>query len=120
MKILIVDDSLMIRERIAAVVRDVHGAYVVGEAASGDRALEMYRKYKPDLTILDLRMPGMTGIDVLKALQHEDHQGSVCVLTNYDQPQYRDYCLKLGACHFLNKTRDFHRLKSIIDDTVSV
>lgn len=119
MKILIVDDSSLMRERIAAMVGENSKVHIVGEAASGECALQMYRKHRPDFTILDLRMPGMSGIEVLKELQHEDHQGSICVLTNYDQPQYRRHCLKLGARYFLNKNRDFSRLKPIIDSAVS-
>ncbi|MDP1623555.1 MAG: response regulator transcription factor [Bacteroidales bacterium] len=118
MKLLIADDSLMIRERIKNLVRNFTEVSIVGEAGNGKTAMEMIRKFDPDLLLLDLRMPEMGGMDVLKGMKEANMRTKVCILTNYPYPQYRDKCLALGADYFLCKSDDFEKLNIVISNTI--
>ena len=114
LKLLIVDDSHLMRSRIASQAMGCAGVRIVGEAADGERALELFSDLEPDFVILDLHMPGMGGIEVLKAIRQRSSRARVCVLTNYDYPQYRRRCIDYGAQYFLSKSGDFGRLPSIV------
>ncbi|MDP1622762.1 MAG: response regulator transcription factor [Bacteroidales bacterium] len=119
MKLLIADDSLIIRERIKNLVKDFERVTIVGEAVNGRIAMEMITKYDPDLVLLDLRMPEMGGMEVLKNLKEARMRTKVCILTNYTYPQYRDKCLALGADYFLSKSDDFEKLNFVIINMLS-
>ena len=114
MKLLIADDSSLMRERIKNQVRGFDAVTIVGEAESGETALEMISEFDPDLIMLDLRMPGMGGMEVLRNLKSNHRKTKVCVLTNYSYPQYRDRCLALGADYFLSKSEDFDKINIVI------
>ncbi|NLM75867.1 MAG: response regulator [Clostridiaceae bacterium] len=71
-KILIVDDEVLARVGITALISwEEHGFTIVGEAENGKKALEMARKYQPDIIITDIRMPVMDGIELIKALKSD-------------------------------------------------
>ena len=67
-KVLVVDDHPLMREGIVAVIQGAADIIVVGEAGNGQRAVEMFRVHRPDVTLMDLRMPIMNGIDAIKAI----------------------------------------------------
>ena len=114
MKLLIADDSAMMRERIKNQVKNFDDVTIVGEAGNGKIAMEMIRDFTPDLLILDLHMPEMGGMEVLKKVREARMKMKVCILTNYAYPQYKTRCLKLGADYFLNKSDDFEKTNLLI------
>lgn len=114
MKLIIADDSALMRERIKNQVRGIDQVFIVGEAGTGITAMEMTREFKPDLIILDLHMPQMGGMEVLKQIREAHLDTKVCILTNYSYPQYRDRCLALGADYFLGKSDDFEKTNFVI------
>ena len=114
MKLLIVDDSSLMRERIKNQVKDFDQVTIVGEADNGRTAMEMIRKLDPDLVILDLHMPEIGGMEVLKKIKDDKMKTKVCILTNYAYPQYRTKCLALGADYFLSKSDDFEKINVVI------
>jgi DNA-binding NarL/FixJ family response regulator len=114
MKILIADDSSLMRERIKNQVRDFDQVIIVGEAGNGKKAMEMISEFDPDLVVLDLHMPEMGGMEVLRKLKAAKTKTKVCILTNYSYPQYRDRCLALGADYFLSKSDDFEKINFVI------
>jgi DNA-binding NarL/FixJ family response regulator len=115
-KVLIVDDSSLLRERMVAVLSEIDGLEIVGNAAHGEEALEKVTTLMPDLVLLDVRMPGMNGIEVLTHLSRKKREDpghgrrKVIVFTNYPYPQYRDRCLDLGADYFFDKSSEFKEL----------
>lgn len=115
MKVVIADDSSMMRERIKSRVRGFNNVSVVGEAGNGRTAMELLQKLDPDLIMLDLHMPEMGGIEVLRNLKEARMRTKVCILTNYSYPQYKERCLALGADYFLSKSDDFEKITSVID-----
>ena len=114
MKIIIADDSSMMRERIKNQVRGFDQVTIVGEAGNGRIAMEMIREFDPCLIFLDLHMPEMGGMEVLKKIKEAKMKTKVCILTNYAYPQYRARCLAFGADYFLNKSDDFEKIKGVI------
>jgi DNA-binding NarL/FixJ family response regulator len=79
-------------------------------------AWQLILEKKPDLVILDIRMPAMNGIEVLKKIRELKLKIKVCMLTNYTYPQYKRICFEAGTDYFLSKTEDFEDLNRIISD----
>ena len=116
MKIVIADDSSLLRDRIKSLLNSINNNPIVYEAENGVDALQLIREKEPDLAILDIRMPGMNGIEVLKKIRELKMKVKVCILTNYPYPQYRKRCLEAGADFFLSKTEDFEEINIIINN----
>lgn len=113
MMVFIADDSDPVRERLIAMLSEIDGAKVIGEARNYDEAVEGVRSLKPHVVILDIRMPGGSGIDVLKEIKQDSRPPVVLMLTNHASPQYRKKCMEWGADFFLDKSREFESLASI-------
>ena len=116
MKIVIADDSSMLRDRIKSLLKSLNNNSVVYEAANGAETLQIIRKNEPDLVILDIRMPEMNGIEVLKKIRELKMKVKVCILTNYAYPIYKRRCFEAGADFFLRKTEDFEEIEIIVSD----
>jgi YesN/AraC family two-component response regulator len=116
MKILIADDSSLLRDRIKSLLNSLNNDPEVYEAENGVDALHLIREKKPDLVILDIRMPEMNGIEVLKKIRELKMKTKVCILTNYPYPQYKKRCFEAGADYFLRKTEDFEEIEIIVSD----
>lgn len=116
MTVLIVDDAQALRERLAALIAEIEGYEVVGQAVDFSEAKGFLENMMPDVVVLDIRLPDGSGIDLLKMIRKSrDPQPEVIVFTNYPYPQYRDRCLDLGANCFLNKSDDFDKLEDILE-----
>ncbi len=87
--------------------RDVH---VVAEAWDGVEAIRLVRFHAPDAVVLDLNLPGMSGLEVLAVLKAEPAPPLVVILTNHAQARYRAACLRAGADFFFDKSVDFDRV----------
>jgi DNA-binding NarL/FixJ family response regulator len=118
MKIVIADDSSLLRDRIRRLLNSINHNSVVCEAENGVEALQLIREKEPDLAILDIRMPEMNGIEVLKKIREMKMKTKVCILTNYDYPIYKKRCFEAGADYFLCKTENFEDLNIVITELV--
>lgn len=118
MKILVADDSRIIRDRLVNLLGVIKGVCVVEQADNAENALLSYRKLRPEVLILDIRMPGASGLEVLQEVKSEQHAPLVIVLTNFPYPQYRKKCLEEGADYFLDKSTGFNEIKEIIGNMV--
>lgn len=102
-KILLVDDHSIVREGLRMLI-DLQGdMVVVGEAANGAEAVSRYRKLAPDITLLDLMLPDMCGVDVLKKIRHFDPEASIAILTTFQREEHIYLALKSGARGYLLK-----------------
>lgn len=102
-RILIADDHAIVREGIRHVFRQAPGFEVVAEAASGDEALAMARTQVPDVAVLDITMPGMTGLQVASALHEELPDIRVVILSMHENPEYVLEAVRAGAHAYLLK-----------------
>jgi DNA-binding NarL/FixJ family response regulator len=107
MKIVIVDDSAVIRQRLVRLLSELYGVEVVGQADDVPVAKELVKKLKPDVAILDIRMPSGSGADLLQELKQLKPSPTVIMLTNYPYPENRKKCMDLGADFFFDKSTEF-------------
>jgi two-component system response regulator DevR len=113
-KIIIVDDSELIRQRLEEQLTAIENVQIVGQAEDAYSAVTMIAKTHPDVVILDVRMPGGSGIDVLRAIKKEGSPPKIIMLTKYPYPQYREKCLELGADYFFDKATEFDKAIELI------
>jgi DNA-binding NarL/FixJ family response regulator len=102
-RILCVDDHPLLREGIASLVGSQTDMQIIAEAATGLEALDQYRKHRPDVTLMDLRMPDMNGIDAMIAIFSEFPEARIIVLTTYSGDVQILRALKAGARGYLLK-----------------
>jgi DNA-binding NarL/FixJ family response regulator len=102
-RILIVDDHPLIREGIAALVAGKADLELVAQASNGTEGVEQFRKHRPDVTLMDLQMPGLHGIDAIIAIREQDPHAAIVVLTTYSGDVRVRRALKAGAQAYLLK-----------------
>ena len=103
-KVLIVDDHPLIREGVSAVLSGQADMSLVGEATTGREAIESFRRHLPDVTLMDLRMPDMNGIEAILAIRSEFPAARIVVLTTYAGDVQALGALKAGASGYLLKS----------------
>jgi DNA-binding NarL/FixJ family response regulator len=103
-RIMTVDDHPLLREGIAAVIEGQEGLELVAEASSGEEAIERYRTHRPDLTLMDLQMPGMGGIAAIEAIRAEFPDARILVLTTYRGDVQALRAFRAGAQGYLLKS----------------
>ena len=103
-RILVVDDHQLLREGIAAVLESQEDMTLVAEAGNGREALESFRRHRPDVTLMDLRMPDMSGIEAIAAIRGEFPNARIVVLTTYSGDVQAAAALKAGAAGYLLKS----------------
>ena len=102
-RILLVDDHYVVRAGLAAILNLQPEFAVVAEAEDGSSALERFREHQPDVTLMDLRMPGMSGIEATAAIRQEFPSAKIIMLTTYDGDEDIYRALEAGACGYLLK-----------------
>jgi DNA-binding NarL/FixJ family response regulator len=96
-RVLSVDDHALIREGVAALIANQKDMLLVGEASNGREAIEQFRSRRPDVTLMDLQMPEMNGIDALIAIRSEFPEARIIVLTTYAGDALCKRAMKAGA-----------------------
>jgi len=102
--VLAVDDHPLIREGVAALIANHPDIVLVGEASDGNQALEACRRHRPDIVLLDLQMPGLSGIDVIAAIRGEFPGVRIIVLTTYGGDDLARRALSAGAQAYILKS----------------
>ena len=102
-RLVVVDDHDLARAGLRGLLSGERGLEVVGEAATGREALELCRRVRPDLVLMDVRMPDMNGLAVTRAIKHESPATSVILFTMYESADYLVEALKAGAAGYLLK-----------------
>ena len=113
-KVYVLDDSAVVRERLIDMLSELEEVGIIGASGDPKEAMISIRKLGPDAVILDIRLPGVSGIDILRSIKREELAPLVIMLTSYPYPQYRKECEAAGADYFLNKSTEFDRIGEIL------
>ncbi len=103
-RVLTVDDHALLREGIATVINSQPDMVLVSQACSGTEAIQKYREYRPDVTLMDLRLPDLSGIDALMAIRSEFGDARIVMLTTFEGDVEIQRALEAGARGYLLKT----------------
>jgi two-component system, chemotaxis family, protein-glutamate methylesterase/glutaminase len=114
LRVLIVDDSRFIRDILISLCSSMPRLEVVGEAANGLEAIAAIRKLKPDVVTLDIRMPRLSGIEVLKAMKAEGIDSLVIVLSSSTDEIYLKKGLDLGAKYVFDKGTELDKAIEVL------
>jgi two-component system response regulator YesN len=114
-KVMIVDDEPMIREGLKSIIEwDKHGFTVVGEASNGRDALTKYRELQPDLILIDIRMPGMDGLQVIQEVRQDDTTTNFIILSGYADFDYAKQAIGFGVDGYILKPVDEDELETYV------
>jgi DNA-binding NarL/FixJ family response regulator len=119
MKVFIADDSPVLRERLEEMLSELSDIEILGYAQDVPETLASIKALQPDVVILDIRMPGGSGIDVLQDIKKADQSPLVVILTNYPYPQYRKKCMSLGADYFFDKSTEFEKVTTLFRQLIT-
>jgi DNA-binding NarL/FixJ family response regulator len=114
LKVLIADDSEPVRDRLRSMISELEGVEVIGEAANALGAVAMMKIMKPNVAIIDLRMPEGGGLEVLRQSRKQESGIVKVVLTNYAFPRYRQHCVSEGADFFFDKSGDVSKVAELL------
>ncbi len=118
LRVLLVEDSRVLTERITEALRQIPEVELIAAVDGEDDARAVVAREHVDVMILDLHLRQGNGFGVMRALAKSPARPCIVVLTNYDLPQYRDEALALGAAHFMDKVRDYHKLPDVLHELV--
>jgi two-component system, NarL family, response regulator len=102
-RVLVVDDHPVVCRGLSAILQTEQGMTVVGQAFNGEQAVRMFKEHRPDVTLMDLRMPGMTGVDAIRAIRAISPNATFIVLTTFHGDEDIHRALKAGAQSYLLK-----------------
>jgi DNA-binding NarL/FixJ family response regulator len=117
--VLVVDDHALLRTGVANIINQEPGLSVVAEAANGVEAVAAFERHHPDVTLLDLRMPEMEGVEAVKQIRDRDPHAKVIILTTYDTDEDITRALKAGAKAYVLKDISAEALVTCIHDVLA-
>ena len=103
MTVLVVDDHPIMRLGVTAIINAQSDMRVCAQAGSGEEAVRVFKKHRPDITLMDLRLPGMSGLDALRAIRQENPHAKCVVLTTYEGDEDIHQALVAGALGYIIK-----------------
>ena len=118
-RVLLVDDHALLRTGVASIINQERDLHVVAEAGNGAEAIEAYARHHPDVTLLDLRMPVMEGVEAVRRIRELDPRARVIVLTTYDTDDDIARAFRAGAKAYLLKDISADDLVSCIRDVLA-
>lgn len=120
MQVIIADDSVLIRERLQEMLSISGKVEIVGSCNNGTDTLEALRNLKPDLAIVDIKMPGLTGLQVLTEIRKENKTLQFIILTFHASDYYRQMALEAGADYFFSKVDDFEKVAEVVAGMLAI
>jgi DNA-binding NarL/FixJ family response regulator len=110
----VVDDSDAMANRLAEVLYEAGTANVVMFASTCDQAMSILQQRETSVLMLDINLPGKSGIELLRSVQRADIKTKVMMISSYSNSYYRDLSSSLGASYFFDKSDDFDRIPFIV------
>ena len=111
---MVIDDQAVVRQGFVALINTVADMEVIAEGLNGQQAIDLYRQHRPDVTLIDLRMPVLGGVEAITAIRHEFPEARLIVLTTYDGDEDIYRSLQAGARGYLLKDVFFEELEAAI------
>ena len=105
-------------DRLQQMLSSMEKVEVVGSFQNGTDALSAMHKLKPDLAILDNKMPGLKGVDVIREIRKEDNKVKLMLLTFYADTYYKQQAMNAGADYFFSKSEDFEKIPVVLNELV--
>ena len=118
MRVILADDSGLILERLEEMISLNKQVEIIGSYKNGKDTLQALRNLKPDLAIVDLKMPGLSGLQVLTEIRHEDKALKFIILTFCASEYYRQLAFNVGADYFFSKVEDFEKVSLVLNEMV--
>ncbi len=118
-RVLLADDHALVREGLRAVLQAEGGIEVVGEAKDGQEALEACRALSPDVVLMDVRMPGMDGLEATRQIKAEMPRVSVVMVTMHENPDYLLEAVRAGAAGYVLKDSSGERIAEAVGRTLA-
>ena len=115
-QILVVDDHSLVREGIATFIGGQSDMKLVAEASNGRESIQQFREHRPDVTLMDLRMPDLSGIEALLAIRSEFPEARIIILTTFESDEEVRRASEAGACGYLLKSLPPSQLVRAIRD----
>jgi len=109
-----VDDHPLLREGIATLIKNQRDMVLVGEASTGQEAIQQFQKYQPDVTLMDLRLPDMNGIDAMIAIRTDFPEARIIILTTFEGDVEIQRALEAGARGYMLKSMPPKELLDVI------
>jgi DNA-binding NarL/FixJ family response regulator len=113
-RIMVIDDQAVVRQGFVALINTVADMEVIAEGINGQQAIDLYRQHKPDVTLIDLRMPVVGGVEAIVTIRREFPEARLIVLTTYDGDEDIYRSLQAGAKGYLLKDMFFEELETAI------
>jgi DNA-binding NarL/FixJ family response regulator len=114
--VLVVDDSAVLREHLADSLRALTGVLSIDEAGDVPGGVQQWQSRRPDLMILDIQLPGQSGLDLLQIVRRTDKEMVIIMFSVHDHPQLRQKCEGLGANAYFHKLKEFDRVVEVCRD----
>ena len=114
LKVFITDDSVLVRERLIGLISELEAVELVGQAENAHEAIEAIQRLRPDVVILDIRLPGGNGIEILKNIKQNEPSPIVIMLTAFPYRQFYEKCQEAGAEYFFDKASEFRCIIEVL------
>jgi two-component system NarL family response regulator len=113
-RIMVIDDQAVVRQGFVSLIKTVPDMEIVGEGSNGQEAVDLFRRLRPDITLMDLRMPGVSGAEAITQIRGEFPAARIIVLTTFDGDEDIYRALQAGAQGYLLKDMFFEELEAAI------
>lgn len=111
---MIVDDSSLVGERIRNLVKETEGIKIIAQVESSAAAIKFIESQEPDVILLDINMPGGSGVEFLKNVKKSYSNIIVIMLSNFSDRYYRNLCEQYGADYFFDKSMEFEKVLDVL------
>jgi two-component system NarL family response regulator len=113
-RIMVIDDQAVVRQGFVSLIKTVPDMEIIGEGSNGQEAVDLFRRLRPDITLMDLRMPGVSGAEAIKQIRGEFPAARIIVLTTFDGDEDIYRAVQAGAQGYLLKDMFFEELEAAI------
>jgi DNA-binding NarL/FixJ family response regulator len=118
--VLLAEDSKIIAERLQQLITEAGNNIILQHASNYEEAIKFIEEVKPSIALVDIKLPGKSGIDLLRFIHRKKMTIAIVMVTNTTNLAYKNICTQLGASYFLDKSLEFELLPGIIKNLTNV